>query len=115
MQNLKLGEFPTQVSANKERYQQLIGKLIYLSHTRPNIAYAVSIVSQFMHVLSEQHMKVVFRILRYLKGAPRRGIYFKKNGHLRVEGYTDSDWARDITDRKFTSGYFTFVGGNLVT
>ena len=115
VQNLKLGEFPTQVPANKERYQRLVGKLIYLSHTRPDIAYAVSLVSQFMHTPSEQHMEAVFRILRYLKGAPGRGIYFKRNGHLRVEGYTDSDWAGDITDRKSTSGYFTFVGGNLVT
>lgn len=115
VQNLKLGEFPTQEPANKERYQRLVGKLIYLSHTRPDIAYAVSLVSQFMHAPSEQHMEAVFRILRYLKGAPGRGIFFKKNEHLRVEGYTDSDWAGDITDRKSTSGYFTFVGGNLVT
>jgi Reverse transcriptase (RNA-dependent DNA polymerase) len=115
VQNLKLGELQDQVPANKERYQRLVGKLIYLSHTRPDIAYAVSVVSQFMHAPGEQHMEAVFRILRYLKGAPGRGIYFKKNGHLRIEGYTDSDWAGSITDRKSTSGYFTFVGGNLVT
>lgn len=59
-----------QVPANKERYQKLVGKLIYLSHTRPDIAYAVSVVSRFMHSPSESHMKAVFRILRYLKSAP---------------------------------------------
>jgi Reverse transcriptase (RNA-dependent DNA polymerase) len=91
VQNLKLGMFPDQVPANKEQYQRLVGKLIYLFHTKPDIAYAVSSVSQFMHAPSEQHMEAVFRILRYLKGAPGRGIYFKNNGHLRVEGYTDSD------------------------
>jgi Reverse transcriptase (RNA-dependent DNA polymerase) len=115
VQNLKLGEFSSQELANKERYQRLVGKLIYLSHTRPDITYAVSLVSQFMHAPSEQHMEAVFRILRYLKGAPGRGIFFKKNDHLRIEGYTDSDWVGDITDRKSTSGYFTFIGGNLVT
>jgi Reverse transcriptase (RNA-dependent DNA polymerase) len=74
VQNLKLGDFPTQVPVNKDRYQRLVGKLIYLSHTRPDIAYAVSLISQFMYAPSEQHMEAVVRILRYLKGAPGRGI-----------------------------------------
>jgi hypothetical protein len=68
-----------------------------------------------MHNPSEEHMEAVMRIIRYLKGAPGRGIQFKKNGHLDVEGYTDADWAGSITDRRSMSGYFTFVGGNLVT
>jgi len=110
-----LGEYPDQVPTNKERYQKLVGKLIYLSHTRPDIAYAVSVVSQFMHCPSEDHMDAVLRILRYLKLSPRKGLMFSKNNHLRVEGYTDADWAGNITDRKSTAGYFTFVGGNLVT
>ncbi|PRQ35290.1 putative RNA-directed DNA polymerase [Rosa chinensis] len=91
----RLAIYPDQVPTDKGRYQRLVGRLIYLSHTRPDIAYAVSVVSQFMHCPSEEHMDVVFRILRYLKMAP--------------------DWAGDKTDRRSTSGYFTFVGGNLVT
>lgn len=71
VQNQKFGNSPNQVPANKERYQRLVGKLIYLSHTRHEIAYVVSIVSQFMHSPSEEHMEAVMRILRYLKGAPR--------------------------------------------
>jgi Reverse transcriptase (RNA-dependent DNA polymerase) len=59
VQNLKLGELQDQVPTNKEKYQRLVGKLIYLSHTRPDIAYAVSVVSQFMHAPSEQHMEAV--------------------------------------------------------
>ncbi|XP_070668963.1 uncharacterized mitochondrial protein AtMg00810-like [Malus domestica] len=47
--------------------------------------------------------------------APNRGLVFSKNGNLNVEWYTDADWAGSITDRRSTSGYFTFVGGNLVT
>lgn len=114
-QNHRLGLFPDQVPTHKERYQRLVGRLIYLSHTRPDIAYAVSVVSQFMHSPSEAHMDAVTRILRYLKMAPGRGLVFSKNGHLNVEGYTDADWAGSITDWRSTSGYFTFVGGNLVT
>jgi hypothetical protein len=68
-----------------------------------------------MHNPSEEHMEAVMRIIRYLKGAPGRGIQFKKNGHLDVMGYTDADWAGSITDRRSTAGYFTYVGGNLVT
>lgn len=100
---------------NKERYQRLVGKLIYLSHTRPDIAYAVSLISQYMHNPSEDHMDAALRILRYLKSAPGKGIMFSKNNHLSIEGYTDADWAASVSDRKSTSGYFTFVGGNLVT
>ena len=56
------------------------GKLIYLSHTRPNTAYAVGVVSRFMHNPSESHMDVVIRILKYLKSAPGKGLVFSKNG-----------------------------------
>ncbi|CAN6698718.1 unnamed protein product [Malus baccata var. baccata] len=76
---------------------------------------AFSIVSQFMHAPSEDHMAAVMRILSYLKGAPSRGLIFRKHGHMEVKGYTDADWAGNITDRRSTSGYFTFVAGNLVT
>ncbi|KAL6311416.1 hypothetical protein AAG906_035499 [Vitis piasezkii] len=86
------------------RYQWLVGKLIYLSHTQPDIAYVVSVVSQFMHCPSEDHMDAVMRILRYLKSSPGKGLMFSKNGHLNVVGYTDADWAGNITDRKSTSG-----------
>ncbi|CAL9017404.1 unnamed protein product [Prunus brigantina] len=110
-QNHKLGLYPDQVPTDKERYQRLVGKLIYLSHTRPDIAYAVSVVSQFMHSPSEDHKGAVIRILRYLKVTPGKGLMFCKYGHTDVEGYTDADWAGSVTDRRSTSGYFTFVGG----
>ena len=115
IQNHKLGEYLDQVPADKQKYQWLVCKLIYLSHTCPDIAYTVSVVSQFMHRPSKDRMDAVMRILRYLKSSPRKGLMFSKNDHLNVDGYIDADWARNITDRKSTSGYFTFVGGNLVT
>ena len=99
---------------NKERYQRLVGKIIYLSHTRPDIAYAVSVVSKFMHCPSEDHMDAVIQILCYLKSSPRKGLMFSKNNHLDIENYTDADWPGNISDRTSTSGYFTFIGGNLV-
>ncbi|KAM2024302.1 hypothetical protein PS1_017295 [Malus domestica] len=68
-----------------------------------------------MHSPSEDHMATVMRILAYLKSAPGKGVLYQKHGHLRVEGFTDADWAGSVSDRRSTSGYFTFVGGNLVT
>jgi hypothetical protein len=68
-----------------------------------------------MHDPRIGHMEVVYRILRYLKGTPRRGLWFKKNGHLNLEGYCDVDWASSRDDRRSTSSYCVFVGGNLVS
>ena len=114
-ENLKLGIYPDQVPINKERYQRLVGRLMYLAHTRPDLAYALGAVSQFMHSPSEEHMNPVTRILRYLKSSPGKGTMFKKGNNLDVKGYTDADWAGSIKDRRSIARYFTFVGGNLVT
>ena len=60
-------------------------------------------------------MDAVYRVLRYLKSSPGKGLFFGRNNDYKISGYTDADWARDQTDRKSTSGYFMFVGKNLVT
>jgi hypothetical protein len=72
---------------------------MYLAYTRPDLAYALSVISQFMHSPSEEHMKVVTRILRYLKSSPSKDILFKKGDNLKIDGYTDADWAGSIQDR----------------
>ena len=79
--NHKLIIQKNQTPTNKERYQRLVGRLIYLSYTRLDISYVVSVVSQFMHAPSEEHMDAVYRILRYLKSALRKGLLFTKNGN----------------------------------
>jgi len=68
-----------------------------------------------MHCPSKDHMDAVVRILRYLKSTPGKELIFSKNDHLDIEGYKDVDWVGNLYDRKSTSGYFMFVGGNLVT
>ena len=57
----------------------MVGKLIYLAHTRPNIAFAMSLVSQYKHDPFQEHLDVVHRILRYLKTTPGKGTFFGKN------------------------------------
>ncbi|CAM8951545.1 unnamed protein product [Rhodiola kirilowii] len=113
--NVKLGDVKDGVPVDKGRYQRLVGKLIYLSHTRPDIAFAVSLVSQFMHCPCEEHLEAVYRIIRYLKSTPGKGLFFGKNKNRGIEVYTDADWAGSISDRRSTSGYCTFLWGNLVT
>ncbi|CAN1238082.1 Retrovirus-related Pol polyprotein from transposon RE1 [Linum grandiflorum] len=93
------------IRTNKEKYQQLVGKLIYLSHTRPDIAYAVGITSQFMNDPTEEHLAAVMHILRYLKKTPGLGLMFKKNDTRSVELYTDASWASKITSRRSTTGF----------
>ena len=100
---------------NLSYYQQMVGKLIYLTITRLDISYAVSLVSQFMHSPTTAHLKIVHRILRYLKCSVGRGIMMKNNNHTTIVGYTNTDWAGNSIDRKSTTGFCTFVGGNLVT
>jgi hypothetical protein len=98
-----------------ERYQRLVGRLIYLCHTHPDILFAVSVVSRYMHDPRKGHMDVIYHILRYLKSAHEKGLIFRKNEHMNIEDYCDSDWANCQDDRRSTSGYCMFVGGNLVS
>jgi hypothetical protein len=97
--NLKLHAAKTGEVKDREQYQRLIGRLIYLSHTHPDIAFAVNMVSQFMHSPGPEHFEAIYRILRYLKETPGRGLLFKKYDHLQIEVYTDADWASSITDQ----------------
>jgi hypothetical protein len=98
---------------NRESYQLLVGRLIYLCHTRPDISYAVSVVSRYMHDPRSGHLEAAHRILRYL--SPGRGLLFKANKHLNVDGYCDADWATCLDDIRSTSGFCFFVAGNLVS
>nr|XP_017179568.1 uncharacterized protein LOC108169864 [Malus domestica] len=100
---------------NVSYYQRLVGKLIYLTITRLDITYAVEIISQFMHSPTVDHLNVVKRILRYLKGSIGKGILMQNNQSTSISGYTDADWADNAIDRRSTTGYCMFMGGNIVT
>ncbi|KAL5706521.1 Beta-galactosidase 8 [Ranunculus cassubicifolius] len=114
-QNHKLDSQSGDLLTDASVFQRLVGRLIYLTLTRPDIAYAVSVISQYMHAPRTSHLIAAHRILRYLKSSPGRGLLFQKHDNLRVEAFTDDDWAGAQEDRRSTSGYCTFVGGNLVT
>ena len=113
--NAKIGKEDDGAVVDKAFYQRLIGKLIYLNHTRPDISYAVSLLSQYMSEPHEVHLRAAYRILSYLKYTVGQGLLFTREGGLSLEAYTDSDWAGSVIDRRSTSGYCTFLGGSLVT
>nr|GEW87545.1 ribonuclease H-like domain-containing protein [Tanacetum cinerariifolium] len=73
-------------------YQKLMGKLIYLTNTRPDISYVVHCLSQFMHSLLKSHLKIAFKIFRYLTSYPGLGIHFSKSFSMDLKGFSHDDW-----------------------
>ncbi|XP_026450884.1 uncharacterized protein LOC113351015 [Papaver somniferum] len=100
---------------NPTLYRQLVGSLNYLTITRPDISYAVHVVSQFMDAPRTSHFDAVFRILRYVKGTLYQGLNFSSTSYLCLRAYTDLDWAGDITERRSTTGYCLFLGNSPIS
>ena len=96
-------------------YRQLVGSLIYLTVTRPDISYVVHVVSQFMAAPRSPHYAAVLRILRYLKGTIFDGLHFSSHSSLTLQAYSDADWAGDPTDRRPTTGYCFPLGDSLIS
>lgn len=87
--NLKLTSIDTNVLKEPLVYRKLIGKLIHLNITRPDVTYAVSVLSQFMEKPSKTHLNSVYRVLKYLKNASGQGIFFPANNKLELIAYSD--------------------------
>ncbi|KAJ9677635.1 hypothetical protein PVL29_022557 [Vitis rotundifolia] len=113
--NVKLVPGQGEPLGDPGRYRRLVGKLNYLTITRPDISFPVSVVSQFLQSPCDSHWDAVIRILRYIKSTPGQGVLYENRGHTQVVGYTDADWAGSPTDRRSTSGYCVFIGGNLIS
>ncbi|GKA86174.1 ribonuclease H-like domain-containing protein, partial [Tanacetum coccineum] len=90
-------------------YQKLMGKLIYLINTRPDISYDVHCFSQFTHSSLKSHLKIAFKILRYLKSYPGLGIHIVKTSGKSLNAYTDVDWAKCVIIRKPVTEYRTLA------
>lgn len=94
-------------------YQRLVEKITYIPHTRPDVAFVVSLVIKFMHQPKEIYLQVALRIVQYLKGTTCRGILFERNESVSLEAYTDADYAESVMDRRSTIGYYTGLVGIL--
>nr|KYP54851.1 Copia protein [Cajanus cajan] len=83
--------------------------------TRPDIAYAMSVVSRLMHESRERHMQAIDKILPYLKSSPEKGLLFKRGDTMFMEIYTNTNYTGSVIDKRSTYGYCMLLGGNLVT
>ncbi|GFY95385.1 hypothetical protein Acr_10g0007700 [Actinidia rufa] len=113
--NFKLSLESGDLLPDATRYQRLVGHLIYLTHTRPDISFVVSVVSQFMHAPRTSHLDAVHHILRYLKTCPDLGLFYTSGEHCGVSCFTDADYAGSKTDSRSTSGFCTFRGTHLLS
>ncbi|XP_071687289.1 uncharacterized mitochondrial protein AtMg00810-like [Rutidosis leptorrhynchoides] len=100
---------------NLTEYQQLVGKLIYLTLTRPDISFSVQVLSQFMHAPLQSHFNLALRVLRYLKGSPGKGVQFVKSNNWSLNAYCDADYGKCKVDRKSVTGYLVYFCGSLVS
>ena len=100
--------------SNPTDYRSIVGALQYLSLTRPDVAFAVNKLSQFMHCPTDTHWIALKRLLRYLHGTNDNGLLIRRNSPLHLHAFTDADWAGDKLTYRSTTGYVVYLGSNPI-
>ena len=103
------------VEVDSTVYKQMVGSLMYLTATRPDLMFIVSLISRYMERPTESHLLAAKTALRYIKGTVSLGMFYKKGGSEKLVGYTDSDYAGDQDDRKSTSGYVFLMSSGAIS
>ena len=91
---VKLSKDDGQPLTDASVYRRLVGQLLYLTNTRPDISYAVSHLSQFLSKPMESHYQAALRVLRYLKGSPGHGLFFPMSSKLQLKAFSNSNLGR---------------------
>ena len=111
----KLGACDSSVKVDVSSYKGMIGSLLYLTGSRLDIMYATCLCARSQADPGDIHLVAVKRILRYLKGTPNVGIWYPRESGFNLLGYTNSDYAGSVVDRKSTSGSCQFLGSRLIS
>ena len=114
-QNHKLGRATGALLEDPAAYRRLVGRLIYLGVTRPDLAYCVHILSQFIQEPRIEHWEAALSVVRYLKGTPGQGILLSAISDLTLEGWCDSDWAACPLTRRSVTGWLVFLGHSPIS
>ncbi|KAL4362499.1 hypothetical protein GQ457_04G038710 [Hibiscus cannabinus] len=96
-------------------FRRLVGKLVYLTNTRPDISFAVQHLSQFLSAPTDLHLVAAHRVLRYLKKSPGQVLFFPSNNTLKVNAFSDSDWASCPDSRRSITGFCIFLRSSLIS
>jgi hypothetical protein len=96
------------------RYRHIVGSLVYLGVTRPDISYSVHILSQFVSAPTQIYYSHLLRVLRYLRRTISHHLFFPCSSSLQLQAYCDATWASDSSDRRSLSAYCVFLGGSLI-
>jgi Reverse transcriptase (RNA-dependent DNA polymerase) len=111
----KLDLDPKGKKVDSSTYRGMVGSLLYLTASRPDIMFATCLCARFQADPKESHLIAIKRIFRYLKGTPNLGLWYPKDTGFELVGYSDSDYAGCKIDRKSTTGSCQFLGGRLVS
>lgn len=97
------------------QYRRLVGRLVYLSNTRPDLCYAIHLLSQFMKAPHVAHWEAALRVVRFLKGSPGQGILMQADNDLQLSVYCDADWQSCPLTRRSLSAYVVLLGGSPIS
>ena len=113
--NQKLLKTDGDLLEDKELYRSLVGRLMYLTITRPDITFAVNKLCQFSSAPRTSHLNAVYKVLQYIKGTVGQGLFYYADPDLTLTGFADSDWASCQDSRRSTTGFTMFLGSSLIS
>ena len=114
-QYLKLTPDDGELLKDPVKYRRLVGRLIYLTVTRPDIAFSVRTLSQYIQDPRKPHWDAAIRVLKYIKGSPGQGLILPSENNLTLTAYCDSDWGGCQTTRRSVFGYCIFLGSSIIS